>query len=156
MKKLILTVGISGSGKSTYIKSLNKEDYIIVSPDNIRYFITGDISNQDKNKEVWEIVYDTIILALNNDKKNVILDATNLKSKERKKLLNLLKIRVVKEFQPCAKVFNCFPDVAKLRVKNDILNNINRSKVSDEVIDKQYINFIKDIDKLELDGYTII
>lgn len=156
MKKLILTVGISGSGKSTYIKSLNKEEYTIVSPDNIRYFITGDISNQTRNKEVWEIANDTIIFTLNSENKNVILDATNLKSKERKKLLKLLKIKVVKEFQPCAKVFNCSPEVAKLRIKNDILNNINRSKVSDEVIDKQYINFIKDIDKLELDGYTII
>ena len=84
MKKLILTVGISGSGKSTYVNSLSRDEYVIVSPDNIRHFITGDVSNQTKNKEVFEIVNETIILALNAGMKNVVLDATNLKSKERK------------------------------------------------------------------------
>jgi len=156
MKKLILTVGISGSGKSKYVNTLNKDEYTIVSPDNIRYFITGDISNQTKNKEVFEIVNESIILALNAGIKNVVLDATNLKSTERKALLNILKLKVINKFEACAKVFYCTPEIAKSRIKSDITNNINRSNVPDSAIDRQFKNYINDINKLESDGYTLI
>ena len=51
MAKLVLPIGISGSGKS-YIYNRDYKDCVQVSPDLIREELTGDISNQSKNKEV--------------------------------------------------------------------------------------------------------
>ena len=49
MAKLVLPIGISGSGKS-YIYNRDYKDYVQVSPDLIREELTGDISNQTRNK----------------------------------------------------------------------------------------------------------
>ena len=53
--ELILPIGISGSGKSRLYKK-EYSDYKLVSPDEIRKFLTGNISDQSKNNEVFERV----------------------------------------------------------------------------------------------------
>lgn len=153
--KLILPVGIAGSGKSTWIKSYTDPNTIVVSPDNIRKELTGSISNQSKNSEVWSTAFDKVANALNTGK-NVILDATNIKSSDRKRLMNHLKVNVDKPFDAFAKIFNVDPEVAKQRIKKDIESGVDRSNVPDFVIDRQYQNYIDDINLLEPEGFKII
>jgi len=153
--KLILPVGISGSGKSTWIKANTDSNTVVVSPDEIRRELTGNISDQSKNGQVWALAFDRIAMALNAGK-NVILDATNVKSSERKSLMNYMKVHVDKPFEGFAKVFSVDPEIAKQRVKKDIEGGVDRSNVPDWAIDKQYRSFIDDMNSIELDGFKII
>ena len=155
--KFIITVGISGSGKSTWINRYISEhpDTIVVSPDDIRRELTGSISDQSKNNEVFPLAFDRTIKALNSGK-NVIFDATNISSFYRKQMLDELKNKVDVEFIPQAKIFTVDPEVAKKRIQKDINNGVDRANVPPEIIDRQYKQFKQDLNKLENDGFKII
>ena len=53
--EIIVPIGISGSGK-TRLYNMRYSDLTLVSPDLIRKELTGSISDQRKNKEVFEEV----------------------------------------------------------------------------------------------------
>ena len=147
MKALILLIGISGSGKSFYLKnkflkdfpefnSLNISD-VIVCPDNIRKEFTGDISNHTKELAVWAAVKERLNEKL--DKYDLaILDATNLseRGKTTKGLKYDTKIGIV---------FPAKPDLSKERILNDLNEKVDRSNVPDEAIDKQFLKFKRSI-----------
>lgn len=84
---LEVLIGISGSGKSTYAN--NKKGFTIISTDAIREELFGDPSIQDNGKLVFQIAYDRVKNSLKSGN-DTIFDATNLKAKDRKKLLNYL------------------------------------------------------------------
>ena len=96
MLKFIMMVGLSASGKSTLAKN-KKEEILedekqkveIVSSDEIREKIFGNVNVQDYNAEVSKIMK---ILTLGYLRKNisVIYDATNLSRKRRKNFLDEL------------------------------------------------------------------
>lgn len=95
--ELIILVGISGCGKSTFAKNLaenqkdqNDKTYIILSSDEIREELTGDASNQEQNEEVFKILHRHLKENLRL-KNSVIIDATNLKLKNRRAYLNAVK-----------------------------------------------------------------
>jgi predicted kinase len=153
--KLILPVGISGSGKSTWIKSMENSNTVVVSPDKIRKELTGSISDQTKNNEVFALAMKKTADALNISK-DVIFDATNIKSKNRKSLMDYMKIHVDIPFESFAKIFSVNPEIAKERIKKDIESGIDRSNVPDWVIDRQYQIFTNDVNLLEPDGFKIV
>lgn len=153
--RLILPIGISGSGKSTWIKSQTDPNTVVVSPDDIRRELTGNISDQSKNGAVWSTAFDRVANVLNSGK-SVILDATNIKSGDRKRLMNHLKVNVDKSFDAFAKIFNIDPEIAKQRVKKDIETGVDRSNVPDFAIDRQYQSFIDGLNSIETDGFKII
>ena len=92
MKTLIVLSAMPGSGKSTWANKYKEEHShtLIVSSDQIRFELTGQLQDFSKQKEVWELfslriheyakVYDDV---------TVILDALND--------LNLLREKYVKE-----------------------------------------------------------
>lgn len=82
--KLILCVGICGSGKTTYANKYAKEHYntIHLSSDRIRQELWGDEATQGDNGEVFSKMQSRAVEALNNGQ-NVIYDCTNLTRKER-------------------------------------------------------------------------
>ena len=92
MQKLLITVGISGSGKTTFRNTL--ENYKCVSPDDIRKEITGDISNQEKNSEVWIRAYERLRTYLECGF-DVIFDST------------ACNVFTVKTLQNIGEKFNC-------------------------------------------------
>jgi predicted kinase len=149
----IMLIGIPGSGKSSWINDYKNEwfpPYIIVCPDQIRKELTGEISNISKDNEVWKLTKLRCMYYL-KEGKNVILDSTMVKSKSRKDF--------IKELPLCfryAKIFECHPTSAKLRIYKDLREGIDRSKVPDEVVDKMAENFERDIDKVFEDGFEIL
>lgn len=151
----IILVGISGSGKSTWIKSHNIPNAIVVSFDEIRRELNGDVNDHTDSLKIIYIGLDRIIVALNEDK-NVILDATNVKTKERKSQLIYIKDNVNKPFNAYAKIFDVDPEVSKDRIRNDLKKGVDRSDVPFDKIDKQYARFIMNINKIEDDGYKVI
>ncbi len=153
--KLILPVGISDSGKSTFIKSLDLSNGVIISPDDIRREITGSVSDQTKNGEVFSIANKRAVEALNSGK-DVVFDATNINSVNRQGLLKYLRLNTNRNFEPLAKVFTVDPEICKQRIRRDIENKVDRSDVPDYAIDRQCQIFNQDVSKIESDGFKLI
>ena len=148
--EFILTVGIPGSGKSYWIKS--QTGYTVVSPDDIRREMGGDVSDQSKNAQVWALAKQRTLSALNRGQ-NVILDATNVDSQYRKLFISGLPDCIMK-----AKVFDVDPEVAKARIHKDLEQGRDRSVVPDHVIDRMYEGFKSTVDEnqLEAEGFQVI
>lgn len=153
--KLILPIGISGSGKSRWVESLDGQGYTVVSFDDIRREVNKDVTDHSGHHNIINMGLQQVADALNRGE-NVILDATNIKSRDRKSLMDFLKARVSKPFDAFAKIFDVNPEIGKERVRNDIEAGIDRSDVPPEAIDRQYQHFRNDLNKIEDDGFTII
>lgn len=132
--KVVLVIGTSGSGKSTWVKTLDSTKYDIISVDNMRIEFTGDINNKSKDNEIYNLVKERTIHAINNGK-DVVIDTTNLQKDRRRDFLN-----VIKETNPDVifqyKLMELNPELAKQRIKNDIINSVCRADVSDLTIDR--------------------
>ena len=156
--RLIITVGISGSGKSTWshekwLRSPSK--YVIVSRDKIRELLFGyteaTILDYYNRKDIFDLekqvtrYEDTIIGDGLNHGKNVIVDATHLTRKyiERFKFWNVVTEVVVFEIE------------LEEALRRDLL----RSKtVGDVIINKQYdrfTNLIIELAKKPIDFYPV-
>ena len=146
---LVFTIGIPGSGKSTWIRS--QPGYVVVSPDGIRGEL-GDITDQSKNAQIWTIAKSRVADALKQGR-NVILDATNVDSSRRLEFIRGLPEHTLK-----AKIFQVDPEVAKQRIKADLENKIQRSNVPDYAVDLMYRDFKNTIDEgqLEAEGFEIL
>jgi len=151
--QFIMTVGIPGSGKSNWVNSRTEdENTIVVSPDNIREELTGSISDQTQNGKVWWIAKERVVDGLNSGK-NVILDATNVDGKSRRRFLKGLPEGIALQ----AKIFNVDPEEAKRRIKEQIDKGENRSNVPLDVIDRMQAKFEHSTpEKLQEEGFEVI
>lgn len=148
---LVITYGISGSGKTEASKQYEKEGFFRISPDDMRKEITGSISDLSKDKEVFEACFYKTYTALKKGK-NVIFDSTALDYVTRKRIQ-----RIGLRANACVSllVFNDSNDLelCKSRVKEDLNNGIERSNVPMEVIEKQFIMFKDNLEFLEDEGF---
>jgi len=90
--ELIVLVGLPGSGKTTWKEKqlwLNPE-YSSVCPDDIRQELTGDISDQSKNNEVFSLAFIRTKNHLNTGQ-SVIFDSTAYSAQNRKALIDIGK-----------------------------------------------------------------
>lgn len=128
---IIVMVGISGSGKSTMAEILAKRYNLpIISTDEIRAEICGDVSCQDKNGEVFKIAYARLEECAKD--KGAIFDATNLSVRARKEVLKHCKEN--KGFKVCY--------CSTLSLKEATARNLARERVVPvEVIERQYKNY---------------
>lgn len=131
---LYVMVGLSGSGKTTLANKISQHnvlDFEIISSDDIREEICGDMSDQSRNSEVFEIFHKRIKENLLL-KRNVIADATNLTKWSRSNILKLVKD--IPCFVACI--------IVQKDVENCIKDNNKREKpVPEEVIRNQYKKF---------------
>jgi len=156
---VVVTVGMSGSGKSTWRKSFitemteGKTPFIAICPDDLRKELTGDISNQTKNNEVWDKAFSILDYYICN-KQNVVFDSTCTNLDTMKRILRHCQSDTKHKAIVIFKIFNVDIDTCKCRVNDDILHGVDRSKVPMEVIDRQYegykkvVDWIKSNDKL--------
>ena len=147
-----MLIGIPGSGKSTYLKQLNNPNVQVISPDDIRREITGSISDQSKNKEVWEETERRINSAL-KDGKYVILDATNVDTKLRRDFVNKIKLNNG-NVDTYATMFDANPEESKRRIANDINNNVDRSNVPPAAIDRMYEMYQDTKNAINYEGFS--
>lgn len=137
MTNLVIMVGPVASGKSTLASNIknvyerNGQKTIIVSSDQIRVDLYGDINDQTHNDEVFKEVRRRINNCIG--KMNVIVDATSINVKSRVPLLDL--VRKNSDVRKIAMVMTTPEPVCKM------LNRKRERKVPEYVIDKQIGNF---------------
>ncbi len=89
--KVILGVGLPGSGKTSALKPFaEKYSHTYISPDDIRAELLGDTANQSKNREVWDEAYKRTAEAL-QEGKTVVFDATFAKGTERRSFIDFVR-----------------------------------------------------------------
>ena len=81
---LALLVGPSGAGKSTFIKDSSN----VISSDNLRELLSGHFKDQTKNNQVFAALHALVKTNLDHGL-NVIVDATNIRNADRRKLRDL-------------------------------------------------------------------
>lgn len=132
MAKLIVMVGVSGSGKSYHANKIaEKENGVVFSSDALRAELYGDENDQSHNNEVFNELHRRIRNHL-REGGVAIYDATNLNMKRRMAFLQELK-RV-----PCEKEAVL---VLASRDKCIEQNDARERKVPHSVIDKQIKQF---------------
>lgn len=143
---VILPIGTSGSGKSTFIKSLPQKNLVVIEPDVMRVEFTGDMNNKSKDKEIYEEAANRAIDTVKQGKQ-VVFDTTNLTKDKR-----LPFIEAIKKAIPTAniqyKLMELNPELAKQRIKADIAAGKNRANVPDDTIDRHaesYKQMLEDI-----------
>jgi predicted kinase len=129
LNNLHIFVGLPGSGKSTKAKEMVKQNgnTILLSTDAIRAEL-GDVNDQSKNNEVYEIYYKRAEEAL-KEGKDVILDATNTTVKSRRVAVERLRKYVTRIV---AHYFNVDYEVCLYR------NNTRDRVVPYDVIKRMY------------------
>lgn len=132
--ELIMMVGISYSGKSTYAQSAAEMiDATIFSSDAIRKELYGDEGEQKNPSKVFDILHRRIIKHLREGGR-AIYDATNLSCKRRMNFLKMLENSHI----DCEKrvfVILCTPSVIKQRMEQ------RERKVPWEVVYRQICQF---------------
>lgn len=84
---VIMMIGLSGSGKSTVAKEIKEqvgERVTILSSDELRQSLFGDVNDQTHNEEVFSYIKKHTRSVLESDSNQVcVVDATNLSVKDR-------------------------------------------------------------------------
>ena len=128
----VMVVGLPGSGKSTFIKKIfDGYGFTIHSSDAIREELSGDVNNQDINKQVFDTLHKRIKDDLSNGK-STVYDATNISWKRRKAFLTEIKNI------PCFKY--CYLMATPYEVCLE-RNKLRDRVVPDYVIERMYRNF---------------
>lgn len=126
----LMVVGLPGSGKSTYIEKYYA-NYSVHSSDAIREELSGDVNNQDINKQVFNTLHRRVKEDLAAGK-SVVYDATNISWKRRKAFLQELKS------------FNCHKECVLMATPFELCVQRNRERervVPYFVIERMYKNF---------------
>jgi predicted kinase len=91
MLKVVIGVGLPGSGKTTALKPFaEKNGYIYISPDEIREELYGNASIQRGMTEVWDMVHARAQEALHANK-SIVVDATFAHANERRNFIAFCK-----------------------------------------------------------------
>lgn len=151
MVKVILMVGLSGSGKTLKTGFLSeKNNAIIISSDEIRKELFNDEADQTHNAEVFAELHKRMRDNILNGQ-NVIIDATNLTMKSRRQTIEHIKNTKV----PC----EIIAYVMTKSFNACVVNDRNRKRtVGKEVIAQQRKKFQlpfyeEGIDKIILENY---
>lgn len=143
---VILPIGTSGSGKSTFIKSLPQENLVVIEPDAMRVEFTGNMNDKSKDKEIYIEAANRAIKAIKQGKQ-VVFDTTNLTKDKRLPFIEAIK-KVIPTANIQYKLMELNPELAKQRIKADITAGKNRANVPDATIDRHaesYKQMLEDI-----------
>jgi predicted kinase len=93
MNKVIVGIGLPGSGKSTVLRPMASDiGAVYICPDDIRMEVTGDAADQSKNALVWKLAFERLGRAL-TDNGLAVFDATNANGVDRRKLVAFCRDR---------------------------------------------------------------
>jgi len=143
---LIVLIGASGSGKSTFAQRFFLPTEII-SSDYCRGVVSDDENNQAVSKDAFELLHYIVAKRLAAGRLTVI-DATNVQKEDRKTLLDL------------AKKYHCFPVAIVLNISEQICYERNQQRPNRQfgihVIRRHTQNLRRSLPSLEKEGFRYI
>lgn len=145
--QLMLLIGAPASGKSTVREQLLKQypDLKVISMDDRRKELTGDMSDQSRNDEVFSWQHRELNKAMET-RQNTIVDATNPSRKLRKILWDIGR----RNGALCSAVYFDIPLATLLE------RNAKRERVVPEDVIKRIYNTIQSVCPWECDQLTVI
>ncbi|HEY9811109.1 MAG TPA: AAA family ATPase [Halomicronema sp.] len=92
MSKLILLIGIPGSGKSYLVQQILSEfpEFYLISTDHIRAKLFGKEEIQGPWLKIWAEIQNQLQQAI-SEQKTILYDATNASRKQRREIIELAK-----------------------------------------------------------------
>lgn len=143
---LVVLIGVSGSGKSSFAKKHFKKTEIL-SSDEFRALVSDDESNQSVTNDAFDVLYYILGKRLKNGLLTVI-DATNIQKESRKGLIEI------------AKEYHSLPVAIVLDLPEKVCYDRNKKRsdrnFSDYVIRNQSQQLRKSIKKLRDEGFKQI
>lgn len=145
MKQLYIVCGAPGSGKSTYINQLVRDNGgAHISRDAVRYSIVKDNEDYFSHEvEVFNKFISLVQSSLDNYTGPVYADASHLNEKSRNKLLNRLRLNDVELNAICLRpsLSVCYERNAKRSGRENVPNHIIKSmydRFCDPSTDRKY------------------
>ena len=149
---VILPIGTSGSGKSTFIRSLPQENLVVIEPDAMRVEFTGNINDKSKDKEIYEEAAKRAIQAVKAGKQ-VVFDTTNLTKEKRRPFIEAIK-KAIPGVNIQYKLMELNPELAKQRIKAQLARGENRAAVSDQTIDRHATSYKQMLEDIKEEDIT--
>lgn len=145
-KNIIITIGLPGSGKTTWAKDFVKENpnYVRVERDELRFSLKNiPIGDSKFEKLVTQLQYQMVHTSLNN-KYNVILSDTNCNKK--------YLLQFIDEFKTKADItFKVFDTPIEECIKRD---SLREKKVGEDIIKRMNNGFVEIKNTMVLDEIT--
>lgn len=143
---LVLLVGISGSGKSTFARKHFKRTEVL-SSDECRALVSDDENNQAATNDAFEVLNYIAAKRLKNGLLTVI-DATNIQKEARKGLIEL------------ARTYHCLPVALVLNLPEKVCEQRNKQRpdrhFGNHVIRQQHLQLKKSLKSLKEEGFRQI
>ena len=149
---VIFPIGTSGSGKSTFIKSLPQENLVVIEPDAMRVEFTGNMNDKSKDKEIYIEAANRAIQAIKQGKQ-VVFDTTNLIKDKRLPFIEAIK-KEIPNANIQYKLMELNPELAKQRIKAQLERGENRANVSDETIDRHAASYKQMLEDIKSEPIT--
>lgn len=144
MKTVEILRGPSCVGKTSYTEQYDTT--CILSSDFLREFMLGDRSKQTKNREVFEMLHKVLEMRLANDVQFTVIDATNLKIKDIRPLIDICD-----KYHARIKLLNFHPpSLAELIARNQERFERTGFNIPTEVITRHYETFHNAFAEFEL------
>lgn len=147
MSKVIICVGISGSGKSTWSKEYVKDfpSYIRINRDDIRFMIKNLPVLKQKDESYVSSIQSTMINQAIMANFNIIIDNTNLKKEIIDDILELVKYKA-------DVYFHLFPINLQVAIERDLTRE---RTVGYKVIERQFDEYQKLINETPPEFFDI-
>jgi protein phosphatase len=111
---LVILIGASGSGKSTFARNYFQQ-FEVISSDFCRGLVSDDENNQASSKDAFELLHYIVAKRLATGKLTVI-DATNVQPEDRKEYIKL------------AREYHCLPVAIALNLPEEICHQRNAQR----------------------------
>lgn len=151
---IYLPIGISGSGKSKWIRE-HFGDGIVVSTDEIRHNFFGGINVQKSNDKVFQMVHNRLIYNLQIFN-STVLDATNVDRSKR-----IIFFGQHELYRTAKKVAIVFKDSYNIdlcfrRIQYDLEQGKHRANVPRKAVERQQRMFRKTMEKIHEEFHEVI
>ena len=137
MKNLVVTLGITGCGKSRWLKDKSP----VIETDDLRVELLDNISDSVTQEGIIFGTAAKRISKLFDTHDTVYFGATLVNSKHRIPFLQSIKDRCKHKFVIDVVIFPCTPELSKERITRDLKNGVLRAD-SLGIVDKQYEEYL--------------